>query len=150
MPRRSSCTGTAPRSRPSSSIVPLVGSISRLIMRSVVVLPQPEEPSSTVISRLGISSVRPSTATVPSGYRLETSLNVIMSGAGRWQGQALRSRPTLSTYENACLRVANLRDVHAGLLDPPGDDLRPLAAVGAAEALGARAVVVGHAAVLDL
>ena len=77
MPRRSSCTGTVARSRPSSSIVPLVGSIRRLIIRSVVVFPQPEEPSSTVISPLCISRLRSPTATVPSGYRFVTSLRVI-------------------------------------------------------------------------
>ena len=80
MPRRSSCTGTVARSRPSSSIVPLVGSIRRLIIRRVVVFPQPEEPSSTVISPLGISKLRLPTATVPSGYRFVTSLSVIKHG----------------------------------------------------------------------
>ena len=36
-------------SLPSNRIVPLVGSIMRLIMRSEVVLPQPEGPTKTVI-----------------------------------------------------------------------------------------------------
>ncbi len=57
--------------------MPPVGSIRRLIIRSVVVFPQPEEPSSTVISPLGISRLRLPTATVPSGYRFVTSLSVI-------------------------------------------------------------------------
>ncbi len=65
---------------PSSSISPLVGSIRRLIIRSVVVLPQPEEPSRTVISPVGISRSRLPTATVPSGYCFVTSLSVIKAG----------------------------------------------------------------------
>ena len=40
--------------------------IMRLTMRSVVVLPQPEGPTSTVIWPVGASSVRLSTATEPS------------------------------------------------------------------------------------
>ena len=52
--------------------MPSVGSTIRLIMRRVVVLPQPEGPTRTVIERSGISSESRSTATVPSGYRLVT------------------------------------------------------------------------------
>ncbi len=51
---------------------PLVGSISRLIMRRVVVLPQPEGPTSTQISPSGTSRVRWSTATAPDSYCLVT------------------------------------------------------------------------------
>jgi hypothetical protein len=51
-----------------------------LIIRSVVVFPQPDEPSSTVISLLAISSERSPTATVPSGYCFVTSLSVIKHG----------------------------------------------------------------------
>ncbi len=49
-----------------------MGSTILLIIRSVVVLPQPEGPTRTVIERSGISSDSRSTATVPSGYRLVT------------------------------------------------------------------------------
>jgi hypothetical protein len=76
-----------------------------LIIRSVVVLPQPELPSSTVISPLAISIVRLPTATVPSGYSLVTSLSAIMvsapppstaaaprTGQGGFIGQGLRAR----------------------------------------------------------
>jgi hypothetical protein len=49
-------------------------------MRKVVVFPQPDEPSSTVISELGMSIERFPTATVPSGYCLVTSLSVIKDG----------------------------------------------------------------------
>src|SRR4051812_41787880 len=59
-------------SAPSREIVPSVGSIIRLIMRRVVVLPQPEGPTRTVIERSGMSKDSWSTATVPSGYRLVT------------------------------------------------------------------------------
>ncbi|GAA2675043.1 hypothetical protein GCM10010095_26350 [Streptomyces anthocyanicus] len=49
-----------------------MGSTILLIIRRVVVLPQPEGPTNTVIARSGISSDSRSTATVPSGYRLVT------------------------------------------------------------------------------
>jgi hypothetical protein len=48
-------------------------------MRIEVVLPHPEGPTRVVILPLGAVSVSLSTATVPSGYTLETLLNVIMS-----------------------------------------------------------------------
>ena len=51
----------------SSQMVPEVGSIIRLIMRSDVVLPHPDGPTSTVILPEGASSSSVSTATVPSG-----------------------------------------------------------------------------------
>ena len=54
-------------SLPSISTAPPVGSIIRLIIRSEVVLPQPDGPTNTVILPVGISIVRSSTAGVPSG-----------------------------------------------------------------------------------
>jgi hypothetical protein len=66
-------------SSPSIEIRPLVRSMVRLIIRSEVVLPQPEGPTNTVISLLGIRSESVSTATVPSGYCLVTSSNSIMA-----------------------------------------------------------------------
>src|SRR6187401_444558 len=80
MPRRSSASFIRPVSWPSSVIVPLVGSIIRLTMRRLVVFPQPEGPTSTVILPVGAVSVSSSTATVPSGYCLVTASNRIM----RW------------------------------------------------------------------
>ena len=65
MPRRSSATSIEAVSRPSTEIVPDVGVIMRLTMRKVVVLPQPEGPTRTVIWPVGASSVRLSTATEP-------------------------------------------------------------------------------------
>jgi hypothetical protein len=67
MPRRSSVAGTEVTSRSSIVIVPEVGSIIRLIMRRLVVLPQPDGPTSAVIWPDGAVRVSPSTATVPSG-----------------------------------------------------------------------------------
>ncbi|GGW64441.1 hypothetical protein GCM10010503_47040 [Streptomyces lucensis JCM 4490] len=53
-------------------MLPSLGSTIRLIIRRVVVLPQPEGPTRTVIARSGMSSDNRSTATVPSGYRFVT------------------------------------------------------------------------------
>ena len=62
--RRRAGGGTLATSSPSTSTVPAVGSIKRLIILSVVVLPQPEPPSSTSSSPSATVSERPSTATV--------------------------------------------------------------------------------------
>ena len=72
MPRRSSALSKLPVSLSSSQIRPEVGSIIRLIIRSDVVLPQPEGPTKTVIWPEGASRSSDSTATVPSGYFLPT------------------------------------------------------------------------------
>src|SRR5215469_8152447 len=79
MPRRSLTASTLVTSLPSTVSVPEVGSIIRLIIRIDVVLPQPEGPTNTVSVPSGTSSVRSSTATVPSGYFLVTFSNVIMA-----------------------------------------------------------------------
>src|SRR5258707_3423084 len=77
MPRRNFTGSTLVASLPSSVSVPDVGSIIRLIIRIEVVLPQPDGPTKTVSVPSGTSSVRSSTATVPSGYFLVTLSNVI-------------------------------------------------------------------------
>src|SRR6202042_399229 len=77
MPRRSVDGFDCWMSRPSSRIRPLVGSISRLIMRSVVVFPHPLGPTRTMVWPSGISRSRRSTATVPPGYRFVTLSKVI-------------------------------------------------------------------------
>src|SRR4051812_15628753 len=69
-------------SSPSIAIVPEVGSIVRLIIRRLVVLPQPEGPTNTVISLVRSSIDRLSTATVPPGKALVTASNVIMELSG--------------------------------------------------------------------
>ena len=79
MPRRRSDAEKPAVSRSSSQIVPDDGWIIRLIIRSEVVLPQPEGPTKTVIFPEAASRLRSSTATVPSGYRLVTWSNRIMN-----------------------------------------------------------------------
>src|SRR6266508_2114416 len=78
IPRRSATGSPSLMSLPSIEMTPSVRSIVRLIIRSEVVLPQPEGPTNTVILLLGAWSERPLTATVPSGYRFVTSLNSII------------------------------------------------------------------------
>ncbi len=70
MPRRSFTGSTVDTSAPSTVTVPEVGSIIRLITRSAVVLPQPEEPAKTVSGPLETSRLKWSTATAPSAYTL--------------------------------------------------------------------------------
>src|SRR5215207_4035783 len=77
IPRRSSCRSRPRTSVPSIAIVPLVGSMSRLIIRNVVVLPEPDDPSSASTPPVGTSSERSSTASVPSGNRFVTPSSVI-------------------------------------------------------------------------
>ena len=58
--------GSAATSRPASSIAPAVGSSKPPIIRSVVVLPQPDGPSSATNRPRSISSDSSSTATTSS------------------------------------------------------------------------------------
>ena len=51
---------------------PEVGSTIRFTMRSRVVLPQPDEPTRTVVCPLGACKLKSRTASVPSGYDLLT------------------------------------------------------------------------------
>ena len=78
MPRRSSVASIVEVSWSSIQIRPPVGSIIRLIIRSDVVLPHPDGPTSTVIWPVGASKVSSSTALVPSGKCFETASNRIM------------------------------------------------------------------------
>ena len=62
-----------------------VGSTIRLIMRSSVVLPQPDEPTKTVVLWAGSTRLKSSTATVPSANRFVTdrnSIDMAPSGSG--------------------------------------------------------------------
>src|SRR5690349_20405832 len=79
MPSLNWTGSTLVTSLPSTVSVPDVGSIIRLIIRIDVVLPQPDGPTNTVNVPSGTSSVRSSTATVPSGYFLVTFSKVIIS-----------------------------------------------------------------------
>src|SRR5690349_19582627 len=78
MPSRNLTGSTLVTSLPSTVSVPEVGSIIRLIIRIEVVLPQPDGPTNTVSVPSGTSSVRLSTATVPSGYFFVTFSKVII------------------------------------------------------------------------
>src|SRR5689334_21686605 len=62
-------------SSPPSSTAPLLGSSSPATIRSTVDLPQPDGPSSTMNSPSLTSRFTLSTATVPSGNTLVTSLS---------------------------------------------------------------------------
>jgi hypothetical protein len=70
---------TVVTSLPLTVRVPEVGSIILLIIRIEVVLPHPDGPTKTVNVPSGTSSVRSSTATVPSGYFFVTLVKVIIS-----------------------------------------------------------------------
>ena len=66
-------------------MVPEVGSIIRLIMRSAVVLPLPDDPTKTVNSPLGTTRLSRSTAVVPSANTLLTlskTINVVRRSDG--------------------------------------------------------------------
>ena len=67
MLRRSLTLSWPATSSSSISTWPAVGSTIRLIIRSSVVLPQPDEPTNTVVCRLGMVKVKSRTASVPSG-----------------------------------------------------------------------------------
>src|SRR3984957_9861826 len=70
---RRSCTGSIFKtSVPSIRIRPPEGSMSRLIMRSEVVLPQPEGPTSTQSSPSGTVKLSSATASESALYRLVT------------------------------------------------------------------------------
>ena len=78
MLRRSSTLSRVATSTSSMRTWPELGSIIRLIIRSRVVLPQPEDPTRTVVLPEGRTKVKSPTATVPSGNCLLTERNSIM------------------------------------------------------------------------
>ena len=65
MRRRSSCGALSRTSRPAITTAPASGSTSRFTSFSVVVLPQPEAPTSNTHSPRATSSETPSTASAP-------------------------------------------------------------------------------------
>ena len=81
MDRRSFAAGTEVTSSPPTVMIPDVGSTMRLIIRSDVVLPQPEGPTKTVMAPLSMDMVSPSTAGWPPWYCLVTLWNSIMASA---------------------------------------------------------------------
>ena len=62
MPRRSSSASMCSASRPPMVIFPDVGSTIRLIIRMVVVFPQPDGPTNTTILPAGMTMLNSSTA----------------------------------------------------------------------------------------
>src|SRR6476659_2761595 len=70
-------------SSPSTRIRPPDGSMRRLIIRRIVVLPQPDGPTRTQTSPSGTSRLRSSTATSPLAYCLRTDSSRI-TGVGRY------------------------------------------------------------------
>src|SRR3712207_6245836 len=79
MDRRSSEAGTEVTSLPPTVMVPEVGSTMRLIIRSEVVLPQPDGPTNTVIEPFAMDRERLSTAGCPPWYCLVTLWNSIIA-----------------------------------------------------------------------
>ena len=67
MERRNATVGCTATSSPASSTAPEVGVTILLTIRISVVLPDPDEPSSTVVECSATSRVMPPTPTVPSG-----------------------------------------------------------------------------------
>ena len=74
--------GTASTERPSNSTSPEVGSSSPAIIRRVVVLPQPEGPSSATTSPDSMSMLRSSTPTTDPN-RLGQMIRLTLVIAGR-------------------------------------------------------------------
>src|SRR5436190_22971415 len=90
---------------------PLVGSMSRFTIFKVVVFPQPDGPTRTLISPSGTSRVRSVTAMVPSGKRLETESRRIMS---RTPGRSAEG------YPPSVCAVTTARGLTEDLGEPPG------------------------------
>src|SRR5476649_1202254 len=95
MRRRNSATSIFEVGSPFRLIVPELGEISRLTMRSEVVLPQPEGPTRTVNLPVGATSDSRFTAIAPPMYCFETFSNVI-TGSPHSRGRT-RPQPTDST-----------------------------------------------------
>src|ERR1700759_3422845 len=73
-------------------IVPAVGVSRPAIIRSAVVLPQPDEPTRIMNSPSAISRDRSSTATAPPGKRLVTESSVTPGMRGPLRGRSLDPR----------------------------------------------------------
>src|SRR5450756_1371016 len=105
MPRRNRTGSWLATSAPASSTCPAVGSTSRLTIRSVVDLPQPEGPTRTSSSPRRTSRSRSCTATVPSGYSLRTPRKLMTASAAASMAptvpavMAHRARPSATVTE---------------------------------------------------
>src|SRR3954470_407574 len=91
---------------------PPVGSMSRFTIFKVVVFPQPEGPTRTLISPSGTSRLRSVTALVPSGKRLETESRRIM---GRTPGRSEKGTPASAAPVTAFGVLAEDLGAPAGL-----------------------------------
>src|SRR4051812_31908042 len=121
----------------STRILPPDGSMRRLIIRRIVVLPQPDGPTSTQTSPSGTSRLRSSTATSPAGYCLRTDSSRI-TGVGRYH-RALA--PCRARAHRSGKRPPGERRERVGLVGvdprPPARDLRvPTRTHGADRAVG--------------
>src|SRR2546423_10490734 len=90
---------------------PLVGSMSRFTIFKVVVFPQPDGPTRTLISPSGTSRLSLVTAMVPWGKRLETESRRIM---GRTPGRSGEGYPA------SVRAVTTARGLTEDLGEPPG------------------------------
>src|SRR4051794_17125534 len=115
--------GTRAMSWPSISIRPEPGASKPASMRSSVVFPQPDGPSSAKNSPRRMSSETPSTAWT-SPYRLVTSMMRTMGAGPGGRGRRTRSRPPSTVSTPATLPPLAARG--HGLPDARDDPLRAL------------------------
>src|SRR5665647_762176 len=118
------CRCLVPRSRkfarlPTVAGYGSVGSTIRLTMRSRVVLPEPDEPTSTTVWCEGTRRLKSATAVVPSGYTLDTERNSIMraSRPGSRVARGAVGRERLARCEARRHVVLGRLLVHADLLE---------------------------------
>ena len=146
---RSSCGPIAPTSRPSNSTSPAVGSISRSTQRPVVLLPQPDSPTTPSVSPAASSKLTPSTACTWSTTRRSTpprigkcffrSLTCSSGGcscsrsrmqATRWPGATSRSGGVAWRHSARDMLAARGEAAAFGRVDQlghgAGDGLQPL------------------------
>ena len=95
------CGGTPAMSSPSSRMRPSLGVSKPASMRSSVVLPQPDGPSSAKNSRSKMSSDSRSTATTPPKRLLTASNRTSGRAAGSVQARIARARHAGSRVEIA-------------------------------------------------
>src|SRR3546814_18507937 len=115
MLRRNS-TGRRPATSSSAiETAPEVGSTMRLIIRSKVVLPDPDDPTSTVVLREGSTRLKSSTARVPSGKDLETCANSIMAPRADRSVDDLDSLPAGDDHGGVLYDAVDRRRVRLGV-----------------------------------
>src|SRR3954447_22327122 len=118
MPMSRWCTGTWVRSRPPMTTWPSSGSSNPAIILSVVVLPQPDGPSSEKNSPGSTVSSTPATATTPPGKRLVTRSRRIEAGEAEGGG-GIRPR-ALANAGAGVTCAARARLASLAVADAPG------------------------------